>query len=123
MKVAKPIRTSNKDCRQYVEQQLPFQGSNLFGQYTMDEPGEEEGVDVIYAVFSYGQHFPIYAYSTLTKTWFGNKEKYSRSTTTHQSQARPIAGVRELCWLDSAHMKTLVFSGYRGLVKGRINGR
>lgn len=123
MKVAKPVRTSNRDCREYVERRIPFQGSNLFGQYLMEEPDDEEAGDVIYAVFSYGHHFPIYAYSTLTQQWFANSGKYSLSTTRHQSQARPISDGAQLQWLDTAKMKTLVFGGYTRLAKERINGR
>jgi len=79
------MRVSNKNCRRFVEKCKPFKGSNLFGEYS------REGV---YVVYSYGYHFPIYAF--LNGSWYGNSQKYSVSTSKHQSQARPFNNLNYL---------------------------
>lgn len=43
----------------------------------------------VYTVYSYGSHFPMYVYEKSSKHWFANSDKYSRTTSKHQSQARP----------------------------------
>jgi hypothetical protein len=71
------MKIANKNARHYVEQKEEFQGSNLYA--------EKRGNN--YIVFSYGTHFPIFAY--VKGIWYENEDKYSVSTTRHQSQARP----------------------------------
>ena len=68
-----PIRVANKDAALYVNNRDEFTGSNTYGeQVTRD----------MYAVFSYGAHFPMYIYHF--GEWFGNSDKYSPSTSKHQ---------------------------------------
>jgi hypothetical protein len=46
----------------------------------------------IYTVYSYGMHFPMYIAETgadnVTR-WYANVDKYSHTTTRHQSHANP----------------------------------
>lgn len=74
----KKIRVSNKDARFAVNGQREFKGSHTFAE--IDESGA-------YKVYSYGYHFPIYAF--VNGKWYANKDKYSVSTSKHQSQLRP----------------------------------
>jgi len=76
------VRVANRDCRQYLESLTEFKGSNLFS----------ESKPKYYAVYSYGYHFPILLYVRAGATWFINNDKYSRSTSKHQSQAYPYYG-------------------------------
>ena len=67
-----------------------FKGSNLFGEWD----GASDYFDISdtytpYVVYSYGRHFPIYLY--LNGVWYENTDKYSVSTSKHQTQARPEA--------------------------------
>ena len=43
----------------------------------------------LYVVYSYGTHFPMWVYDGRIAQWFGNADKYSRTTSKHQSQTRP----------------------------------
>ena len=49
-----------------------------------------EGKDgVLYVVYSYGDHFPMWLYDSQINQWFGNEDRYSRTTSKQQSQTRP----------------------------------
>lgn len=72
------MKTSNKNVRHLVENCEVFTGSHLFSEFT------NKGA---YVVYSYGHHFPIYAF--INGLWHENKDKYSVSTSKHQSQAKP----------------------------------
>lgn len=75
----------NTAARPYVTTQSPFQGSNLYGRVFTTHP---KG----YAVFSYGEHFPLYvALNNDTGTrWFGNNDRCSATTTRHMTLCRPL---------------------------------
>lgn len=88
------MSVSNKSCRHFVETCQVFKASHLFSEYN------RKGV---YVVYSYGYHFPIYAY--LNGQWYGNKDKYSVSTSRQQSQARPIADIN---WVNTEDLQRLV---------------
>lgn len=74
------VRTSNKKASFHVRKREEFKGSNTFGRW--------EGKD-IYAVYSYGEHFPIYVYNDRLSTWYENSEKFSSSTSKQQTQLHP----------------------------------
>lgn len=71
-------RTSNSDCRNFVEEKVAFKANNIFSEWR----------DGKYVVYSYGKHFPMYIYKT--GKWYENSDKYSRSTSKQQTQARPF---------------------------------
>ena len=73
------MKIANKDAQTFVERRQRFDGSHLFARHL------RAGV---YVVYSYGHHFPIYAH--VGGVWYANLDKYSVSTSRHQSQARPI---------------------------------
>lgn len=74
----KVIKTSNAKCSQFVEEKTPFKANNVFAEET------SEGM---YIVYSYGYHFPMYAF--IDGEWLENSDKYSVSTSKQQTQARP----------------------------------
>ena len=76
------VKVANNNCRQYIESLTEFKGSNLFS----------ESNTKYYVVYSYGYHFPILLYVRAGATWFINNDKYSRSTSKHQSQTYPHYG-------------------------------
>ena len=94
----KKVNTSNKYASDFVTKREPFKASNTFGQWVT------EG---LYVVYSYGYHFPMFAYSTETDMWFKNTDKYSRSTSKQQSQLRPRTD-KHMIELNTSHMKILM---------------
>ena len=92
------VRTSNSKARQYVEELLPFKGSNTFSEDNGD----------LYIVYSYGYHFPMFVYSRYEDLWFENSGKYSSSTSKQQWQLRP--GV-ETIKLGTKELKEIINNG------------
>lgn len=80
------VRTSNARARDLVENKVPFKGANTFGEWVTDK---------IYAVYSYGYHWPLYA--CISGCWFENIEKYSQTTSKHKGQLRPNADFFTTC--------------------------
>lgn len=83
----KVIRTTNSNCRVHVQARQPFDGSHLFARtFTVNEGNSE-----VYVVYSWGTHFPIYVAECIDGKvcWYENIDKFSQSTSRHQSQARP----------------------------------
>lgn len=71
-------RTANKRAIFYINSLQEFKANNIFAIF--------EGL--IYKVYSYGKHFPIFAYDTVNFQWYENIQKYSVSTSKHQTQCR-----------------------------------
>lgn len=85
----KAERIANKSARAMVQLRRPFEGSNLFAR----ENFPSHGISVVYVVYSYGEHFPIYVAETdegNNTTWYQNADRYSQSTSRHQSQCNPF---------------------------------
>lgn len=94
------MRIANSKCHRVVIDKKEFIGNNLFGTHRRGW----------YVVYSHGYHFPIYAYSYTEGKWYGNEDKYSISTSKHQSQARPIkVGVR---YVSTAKLIELIENGF-----------
>ena len=74
------MKIANKDASEYINRCEPFKGSNTFG---------EKHKANLYVVYSYGRHFPMYVYDYSTREWYENSDKYSSTTSKHQSQCRP----------------------------------
>jgi hypothetical protein len=73
------MRTPNKRARDYILGKENILGHNLYAYW---RPG-------IYCVFSYRESYPIQIYDKEKDIWYINNEKYSRTTSRHQSIARP----------------------------------
>tara|TARA_R100000808_G_scaffold23024_1_gene50580 strand:+ start:1365 stop:1658 length:294 start_codon:yes stop_codon:yes gene_type:complete len=89
-------RTSNNKCNELVNNKIEFKANNIFSEHIKK--------DKLYIVYSYGFHFPIYI--KYKNTWFENSDKYSVSTSKHQSQARPNAKTK---LLNTNQMKQLIY--------------
>ena len=76
-------KCSNKDVKYYVDSKELFVANNIFSSTISSEKGD------FYVIYSYGWHFPMYAFNYKTNTWFVNKDKYSVTTSKHQTQAKP----------------------------------
>jgi|TARA_R110002153_G_scaffold245393_1_gene400930 hypothetical protein len=108
------MRTSNQDCSTYVNKCEEFKGAwnKTSGSYSLfaedysnvkESPVLPEG---LYVVYSYGHHFPMYAYDYRLKVWIGNEDKFSVSTSRHQSHARPRFEIGK--WLSTDEMHSLI---------------
>ena len=96
------MKLSNKEVNYYVNNLKSFETNS--GSIFSDG-GRDKG---LYAVYSYGFHFPMYVYDTASKQWFGNHDKYSNTTSSHQSYAQPSAKIH---WIGTREMKLLTAAG------------
>ena len=66
----------------------------------------------LYIVYSYGEHFPMYVYDRFVELWFANYDKYSPTTSKHQTLSRP--DIDELNMLSTEELSMLIrLGGYR----------
>lgn len=89
------MRVANNNCRDFVVKRIPFKGSNLFAEKHQN----------YYVVYSYGYHFPIYMCDEVNARWFENSDKYSCTTSKHQSQAQPYGAITKV---DTKELKRLI---------------
>lgn len=72
----------------------------------------------LYVVYSYGEHFPMYVYDRFVQLWFANYDKYSPTTSKHQTMARP--DVDDINSLSTEELSMLVrLGGYREFCSDR----
>jgi len=101
------MRVSNNKARDFVNSLDEFEGSNTKGMWH----SWDEGAKKLFVVYSYGHHFPMYIYDEEQNKWVGNKDKYSQSTTRHQSLLRPSSvGI----WYNTDELQEVIYHG--GLV-------
>lgn len=90
----KPIKVSGWKARQFAQQRLPFTNHNkqLFGRWETPQ---------LYVVYSYGTHWPLFAYDTTLNLWYENEDRCSRTTSKHRSQTHPLGSteLRSCGWL------------------------
>ena len=94
------IRTTNRGSGACARALEPFRNSSgsLHGNW-VEYPKR-------YAVWSYGEHFPLYMWEK--GIWYENKDKYSQTTTRHLQYARPSYDTIKL---DTETMKQFVRFG------------
>jgi hypothetical protein len=91
------MKIANRDAWKFVQKQHPFEGSNLFAQvHTTDHPNGENGPDMWYVVYSFGDHWPLFVRANAI--WFENEDRYSRTTTKHRTQTHPRCPTAPLCF-------------------------
>jgi hypothetical protein len=99
-----------------------FEHPSVFGQWKIcwracDPSKKEEIAPKVYAIYSYGFHFPMYVYDEQTQQWLGNSSKYSRTTSSHQSKYRPSEVAK---WFDTTTLEDIVRHGYVGYITNRM---
>ncbi len=90
---------TNRDMAQKVRATQQFTNNNKTVWTTWEGK--------FYTVYSYGRHFPMYAYDTEAELWYGNEDKFSRTTTTHQRLARPVEADK-IKWVGTEILKDLL---------------
>lgn len=107
-------KLSNRQVSSYVNNLEAFE-TNSGSMFSSG--GRSTG---LYAVYSYGFHFPMYVYDNATNQWFGNHDKHSTTTSTHQNYAHPNADIH---WMSTDDMKLLTAAGsFAGVCADRITG-
>lgn len=107
------MKTSNKNCRQAVISRTVFSANNIFSEYITANADGSPVDPCRYVVYSYGKHFPIYIYEQ--GTWYANCDKYSPTTSKHQTQANPCLGQSAPMPMNTMAMVQLVRYGIAGL--------
>lgn len=105
------MKIANKNAREFVQKEHPFDGNNLFAQFGCSHDTKETW----YVVYSYGLHFPMFVKAN--GIWFENEDKFSPTTSKHRSQAHPLCPT---VLLSTRHMLTLAKDGYSALAGQRI---
>lgn len=73
-------RVANSDARRCVQNLEEFKGSNTYAEWLLFPER--------YVVYSYGDHWPLFIYED--GKWYENADKYSRTTSKHHGQLRPL---------------------------------
>jgi hypothetical protein len=60
-----------------------------------------------YTVYSYGTHYPMYVYDKTVDRWYGNSDKYSRTTSKHMTKLCPDDGVHQ--YVDTYRLKSIAY--------------
>jgi hypothetical protein len=100
----KSRRVSGWEARQYVQNLQPFRNNSISGDGPKDASlwGEwmtfADDSDPLYVVYSYRRTWPLWA--NWKGVWFGNTDKFSRTTTKHYSQTHPHKGFVGLSKID-----------------------
>lgn len=72
----------------------------------------------LYVVYSYDTHFPMWVYDGHLNQWFGNSDRYSRTTSKQHSQTRPDVAM-DMC--DTRTLRQIIaWDGYAQYTAKRI---
>lgn len=104
-------RLANTELRGPIERREMFQTNS--GSVFPCRAGQK-----LYIVYSYGHHFPMWVYDAEIDQWFGNADKYSRTTSTHQSQTRPNVDMT-MCTTHTLR-QIIMWGGYAGYCAERV---
>ena len=106
------MRVSNNEMGSCVQRREEFRNNNgtVYSERFSDEESSR------YVVYSYGPHFPMYVYDYAYECWFGNKDRYSQTTSCHKSQCQPSGNV---IYVDT-HTMCQLASGVRKNIANRI---
>jgi len=99
------VRVNNSEMGGCVNRKEEFDNHNKTVTARWVNPLGSEMLGSVYVVYSYGDHFPMYMYSQRMDRWFGNKGRYSVTTSRHQSQCRPASA--GIIWMDSDALNKL----------------
>ena len=99
-----------------------FEHSSVEGKWKniymfLNGSADYEIIGRVYAIYSYGSHFPMYVWDETAGEWLGNSDKYSRTTSTHQSKYRPSEVAK---WFDTTTLKDIISKGYIGYITNRM---
>jgi len=110
-------RINGRTCRAWVQERSPFKNSN--GQLYAEWVGLDgiENTDARYVVYSYGTHWPLFAYVPKVGLWFENTARKSPTTSKHRTYAHPCCDTVKLGLED---IFVLARDGYSDMVMARL---
>lgn len=106
------------DCKPYVQRREAFcsplvkmmdgtKGRRVVGRHrTTPAHKLNDHFGGAYAVLSYGDHWFHYVYDYYTTRWYGNAERYSRTTTKHLSELQPV-DARHITWTTNDELRNI----------------
>ena len=109
------MKIANRDARKFVQKQHPFEGNNLYAQFHTMKNDDGTHTGHWYAVYSYGDHWPLFVHAD--DTWFENEDRHGVTTSKHRTQAHPHC---HTVLLSKAWMIRLARGGYNAIAKERI---
>jgi hypothetical protein len=110
--MAKTNKITNREARDYVKNHKSFKANNIFATHVLGRTRRGSSLKT-YVVYSYGHHFPMYAFSYEVNRWFANKDRYSLTTSKHKGQCHPQVSCVEV---DTATLKQIIDSGVEATV-------
>jgi hypothetical protein len=110
--MTKPDKITNREARDYVKNHKSFKASNIFATHVLGRAPDGSQIRT-YVVYSYGTHFPIYAFSYEVNRWFANKDRYSITTSKHKGLCHPHESCVEV---DTATLKQIIDNGVEATV-------
>jgi hypothetical protein len=110
-------KITNRQAINYINNLKPFRTGNetVFAKWTTAGDGEK-----VYSVYSYGHHFPMWV--QYRGVWFGNRDKYSVTTSRHQSATMP-APHDSIRWTDTEDLKRIIQNGVIEAIRASIFGQ
>jgi len=105
--------TTLREAGTCVRRREIFTGNNIYGRWYSDDSGDHRW----YVVFSYGSHFPMYIWDVDTVMWYGNRDRYSSTTSRHQSACAPP---HVDAWYDTDMMQKFATFGVVQVTKARM---
>lgn len=117
--------TTLREAGALVRRKEEFTGNNVYGRWHYDGDADlpnqkltpTGAVPSRYVVYSYGTHFPMYIFDAVTEQWFGNLDKYSSTTSRHQSACHPP---NVHVWYDTGMMQKIAMFGFVPTVQARL---
>lgn len=106
-------RVTLRDAGNYVHLRRVFKGNSIYGCWVGADDHRR------YVVYSYGTHFPMYLYDADTGKWYGNNDKYSRTTSRHQGACRPP---RVDFWMPTETMQRFAAMGVIPYINSKLRG-
>ena len=104
------VRLANTELRGPIKRREMFQTNS--GSVFPRRTGS------LYVVYSYGTHFPMWVYDGRIAQWFGNSDRYSVTTSKHQTQTRPNVTMT-MC--DTRTLKQIIaWGGYTEYSAARV---
>lgn len=104
-------KVSNRQVRELVNSKKEFITHNGTIYATHDIAANT------YTVYSYGDHFPMYVFDYDALMWVGNEDRYSVTTSRHQSAARPN---NVALWVNTAELINVSHLGLKNSVVHRL---
>lgn len=102
---------TNREAATYVAEKREFRTTHgsIYGTHDIAAN--------TYTVYSYGGHFPMYVFDYTLNEWWGNSDKYSRTTSKHQSITRP-SQVKN--WVNTSTLQNISIHGVIGSVAHKL---